>query len=951
MNLADGLNIQQKEAVRHKNGPLLIIAGAGTGKTLVITRRIAHIIKQKWAKPSEILALTFTDKAAAEMEERVDRLVPYGFVDTQISTFHAFGDRLLRDYAIDLGLPANFKILSSAEQAIFLKENLYSFDLKYYRPIANPLWHIEELLKYFSRLKDELISPADYVNWAESQISNNKIQKDAEAKEEAERHLELARAYEHYQELMLQEGNLDYGDQIFLSYKLLKENNKVLKECQAKYKFILVDEFQDTNFAQYQIVRLIAKEHQNITVVGDDDQSIYRFRGASISNILSFKKDYENSKQVVLSQNYRSTQEILDSAYKLIRHNDPDRLEVKNKINKKLKSARRGDSPEFLYCQTLSSEADIVAKKIHLLRVKFKLKFNDFAILARANNHLDPFMQALNYKKIPCAFAGTSSLFQQTEIKILISFLKCLAYEDDNLSFYNLARSDIYDVDDHILSLFYSRSKRENRSFIELFEKSDAKNPRLQEMIADIKEFREKMNKLKAGEVVYEFLKKKKVFARLLEINDAASEVKIANIAKFFERIVQFDSTSHDKSTMAFLENIELIMGVSDEVTSSDIDPDLDAVNMMTVHSAKGLEWPVVFVVNLVSDRFPSRDRREKISIPDELIKERLPEGDFHLQEERRLFYVACTRAKDHLFITSACDYGGKRVKKISQFALELFDDPTLKSVSQKLTNMEKIERFNSDRQLIVKKLFIPRELLRLSRQQIDDYFTCPKKYYLASVVGIPLPVNWHFMYGTAIHEAIGRYYGRKLRGKKPDLQSLIDDFEQSFTSEGFITRAHEEERKRKGLETLARFYSEDQQANFTPDKIEESFEFRSGKVIVSGRYDLVVRGGEGEIFDFKTSCVKDQTEADERMKKSTQMMMYALAWRNNFNKIPKTTLIFIESNIKSSKVFKERELKKTEKMIEDVAEGIVKGDFKARPNPFQCKNCSYKDSCPDSLA
>lgn len=948
-DLLKGLNSEQTQAVTHKDGPLLIIAGAGTGKTKVITHRIANIIAQKWAKPSEILALTFTDKAACEMEERVDRLVPYGFVDTQISTFHAFGDKLLRDYSIDLGLPANFKILSSAEQAIFLRENLYSFELKYYRPISNPLSHIEELLKHFSRLKDELISPDDYLAFAETKHNQSKGKAEDEI-EEAAQQLELAGAYKRYQELMLQEGNLDYGDQIFLAHKLLADNPRVLKKVQDQFKYILVDEFQDTNFAQYALVKLISKRNQNICVVGDDDQSIYRFRGASISNILSFKIDYPSAKQVVLNDNYRSTQEILDASYKLIRHNDPDRLEVQNKINKKLKAQKHGDSPELLSGETLSDEADLVANKILELKNSKNLEFRDFAILTRANSHLDPFIAALNYKKIPYAFAGASSLFGQAEIRMLIAFLKCLVYEDDNLSFFLLARSEIYNIDDSLLSKFYSRTKRENRSFLELFELSETSD-KLSELIEDIKRYRESTKENSAGEVLYDFLKDKKIFKSLISLGSVEAEVKISNIAKFFERITQFDRTSHDKSVLAFLENLELIMSVSDEVSVSDIDPDLDVVNLMTIHSSKGLEWPVVFVCNLVNERFPTRKQNEKLPIPNELIRERLPEGDFHLQEERRLFYVAVTRARDNLFITWAVDYGGKRAKKISPFVLELLDDPSISATRHKLSPIEKIERFKQVERTPLAKNRKQGELVRLSRQQIDDYYTCPFKYYLASVVGVPLPGNWHFMYGTAIHEAISRYYSRKQRGENPDLQSMIVDFEQAFRSEGFITRSHEEERKRKGLETLSRFFEEDQQNGFLPDSIEESFEFRVGNIIVNGRYDLVLKKADGEILDFKTSDVDDQKEADSRMNKSTQMKMYALSWQAKYNTIPKTTLIFIESDIRGSKVFKQTDLDKTEELIVDVAKGVELNDYKPKPDKRQCSYCPYKDICESSLS
>jgi len=443
----------------------------------------------------------------------------------------------------------------------------------------------------------------------------------------------------------------------------------------------------------------------------------------------------------------------------------------------------------------------------------------------------------------------------------------------------------------------------------------------------------------------------KNLFKKLVEQGSIEAEIKIANIAKFFERIAQFDRTSSDKSVLSFLENIELVMSVSDEVSATDIDPDLDAVNLMTAHSAKGLEWPVVFVANMVFERFPSRSQGDRIPIPDELIRERLPQGDFHLQEERRLFYVAITRAKESLFLSWAVDYGGKRARKISPFVLELFDDPDVGESKHKLTPLEKINRFEPVRVQQSARIFKRDSLVRLSRAQIDDYFTCPFKFYLASIVRIPLPGSWHFMYGTAIHEAISRYYQRKMLGEKPTLQSLKDDYEQSFRSEGFITRQHEEEKKRQGNETLKRFYIEDRKSSLMPDAVEEDFEFRINDILIRGRYDLVVKSGGGEIMDYKTSQVDDQEDANARIKKSTQMKIYALAWQSRLKSIPKTTLIFIESDIRASQVFKQKDLDKTQEMILEVAEGIKKGVFKAVPNPYQCRNCPFRDTCPDSLA
>ncbi len=953
-NITKNLNPEQKKVVQHKSGPLLIIAGAGTGKTTVITHRIAHIIQKKWARPSEILALTFTEKAAAEMEERVDRLVPYGYTDMWISTFHAFGDRLLRDFSIDLGLPANFKVLTSTEQAIFMHENIYAFDLNQLRPIASPLTHIHAMLNHFSRLKDELISPEEYQTFAEKNLKTIKAKKDVNDVLEAEKILELANAYQRYQDLMIQAGNLDFGDQIFLTHKLLKENKKVLTDCQKKFKYILVDEYQDTNFAQNKIVKLLASKDKNITVVGDDDQSIYRFRGASISNILDFTKSFKDSTQIVLNKNYRSTKEILDLSHKLIQHNNPERLEIKNKINKKLTSALSGENPSLIYSDTLSGEADSVVEKILELKQTEGLNYNDFALLARANNHTEPFIQALNAKGIPHIFSGASGLFSQPEIKMVISFLKCLGYNDDNLSFYNLATSKIYKISHELMTKYYTIAKRKNRSITDIFEnpKQLKLSDELDPILTDIKKYRDRKNE-PVGEVLYDYLVEKRYLKNLTKNLSTENEIEIYNIAKFFDRIAEFNHSSEERGVLRFLENIELILEAGDEYSSSDIDPDIDAINILTAHSSKGLEWPVVFILNCVADRFPSRRKNDQLPIPDELIKESLPEGDFHIQEERRLFYVASTRAKNYLYLTSAKDYGGKRVKKLSPFVLELLDDASVNNVTSKSNPMQKIVRH---KKIVNKPYPIPakfqQEIISLSRAQIDDYYTCPQKFYYAHIVKIPLLENHYLMYGTAIHAALDHYFQRKIAGQKPDYKQLISDFKRTFRNVGFITREHEDRRYKTGLETLSRFYNQDQKEPVIPAAVEERFEFSENKIKVNGRYDLIVdKGKDASIIDFKTSKVKDQKDADRRVKDSTQMKIYALAWYEKFGFIPKSILYFIEYDLRGEVVYKPKQLEKTKEMILEVGKGIKSGKLKATPAQRQCSLCPYSDICPQSKA
>ncbi|MBI3443510.1 UvrD-helicase domain-containing protein, partial [Candidatus Woesebacteria bacterium] len=430
------LNEEQQKAVKHGGGPLLIIAGAGTGKTTVITERIKYLILGKKAKPDEILALTFTEKAAREMEERVDIAMPYGYTQMWISTFHSFCDRILRQEALHIGLDPRYKLMTEAEAVQLIRNNLFKFDLNYFRPLGNPTKFIDGMLQHFSRLQDEDVTPSDYVAWVNLKFKIKNLKLSDEEKIERAKYKELASAYKTYDELKVKNGLMDFGDLIVKTLKLFRVRPNVLKQYQEQFKYILIDEFQDTNYAQNELAILLAKTHptshkasrgeENITVVGDDDQSIYRFRGAAVSNIVQFRKNFPKAKIVTLVKNYRSTQEILDRAYDLIQHNNPDRLESIEKIDKKLiavagsKQHVAGGEIQFIHADRVENEADEAAKVIKRLSDEEKYKWSDFAILVRANNHSEPFMRALSRQAIPYQFLGPGRLFRQPEVVDLI---------------------------------------------------------------------------------------------------------------------------------------------------------------------------------------------------------------------------------------------------------------------------------------------------------------------------------------------------------------------------------------------------------------------------------------------------------------------------------------------------------------------------------------------------
>ncbi len=361
------LNTEQGKAVLHTDGPMLVVAGAGTGKTTILVERLRYLVEQKLARGDEVLLLTFTEKGAGEMEDRALDILPYGYFDLWISTFHGFCERILREHALDIGLSPDFKILNSTEQWILIKKNLALFHLDYYKPLGNPNKFIYELVKHFSRLKDEYIFPSQYSRFC-AQLKNNEKDtssaSDQEDNQEIDRYLELAGAYTTYNKLLLEKGVLDFGDLITYTLKLFETRPAILKFYREKFKYVMIDEFQDTNWSQYALIKLLALPRNNLLVVGDDDQSIYKFRGASLSNILQFKDDYPDAKENVLTMNYRSGQEILDLAYKFIQNNNPNRLEEKIHINKRLLSGRdvKSEVGHFSFSSVVEEEEWVIGQ-------------------------------------------------------------------------------------------------------------------------------------------------------------------------------------------------------------------------------------------------------------------------------------------------------------------------------------------------------------------------------------------------------------------------------------------------------------------------------------------------------------------------------------------------------------------------------------------------------------
>lgn len=982
--IQEGLSPEQRAAVLHGEGPLLIVAGAGTGKTTVLTRRIAHLIATKAARPEEILALTFTEKAAFEMRERVDALIPYGYAESFISTFHAFGDRMLRENCFAASLPADFRVLTRAEEIVFLRERLFDLPLDRLRPLGDPGRHLGPLVEFTSRAKDEDISPEDIERLAQATLAQAEEnpslgtphqQEDLGKRERALDLIEAAAFFRAQQHHLLSKGLVDFGDQLQLLLALLRKRHDVREALQSRFKYVLVDEFQDTNHAQLELVRLIAQgETPNVTVVGDDDQAIYRWRGAAPANLISFLESYKSATRIVLRRNYRSTQVILDAAHRLITYNNPWRLEAIAGISKRLESdLHTGPPVDHRHFETVSQEADAVADAIERAYRDDGVPLSEIAILVRNNHDADPFLRSLNMRQIPHRFSGGAGLFERTEVRFLIAFLRVLAAPDDSVSTYFLASSEVYTTDAMELGRLTRFATRKSKPLLEVLreltgdQNNDTKaelvsiggstRESLKRLMADLSRAASSMAERRTGEVLYEFLKTSGALERWVRKSTPENERKVANVARFFEIVRGFGAIAVHDRVPSFVERFDLLRDAGEDPPASEQEGE-EAVNVMTVHKAKGLEFRIVFIVSCVEQKFPLRRRADPLPLPESLLKGELSGGDAHFMEERRLFYVAMTRAKTSLTLTSAADYGSSASRKISRFVIEALDLPSPKQRPKPPSPLEAIEASapvadpapaaSASEEPPLDPATLPG--LRLSFRQINDYLTCPLQYRFIHRQRIPLLMHHRVIYGSAVHSAVQALFKARQEERPFSADDLVAAFRGAWVSEGFLSRAHEDRRLSEGEKALRDFYEAESKDPLYPSAVEEEFSFQVGRHRVIGRYDLISTTPQGDItiLDFKTGDVSSAEEAVAKAVASRQLAVYALAHVRTQGILPKRVeLRFLESRLAGGYEPTLAQCSETERMIATTADRISRGLFDATPSHHACRPCPFRDICP----
>jgi len=986
------LNKEQKKAVVHGKGPLLIVAGAGTGKTTVITQRIVYLIEKGEAKPEEILALTFTEKAAAEMEERVDILLPHGYVDLWISTFHSFCERILRDYALDIGLPADFKILDNVAGWLLVYRNLDKFNLNYYKPLGNPTKFIQALISHFSHCKDQAIYPEDYLKYAEKLKTRDDMPEDSET----ERIKEVANAYHTYQRLLLENSSLDFGDLINYCLKLFQKRPLILKKYREQFKYILVDEFQDTNWAQYELIKILAKPKNNLTVCADDDQAIYLWRSASFNNIIQFNKDFPKAKQISLVKNYRSCQNILDLAYKFIKANNPDRLEYVNKISKKLFAQKKGKGA-IKHISAKSSEEEVnktMRKILEILKEDKGADYNDFAILVRANDSANPFIKALERTGLPYQFLASKGLYSKPAVLDVISYFKLLDNYHESPAVYRILNLAVFEIPPQDIIKLTQYSYKRTKSLYEAMEELPlipGISPPTQEKIVSvlnlIKNHTILAQKKSVSEILVAFLQESGYIKYLIKKEDK-EQLDLLN--QFYKRVKNFENTTQEPTLNNFIREINFEIE-SGEEGKLEFDPEQgpDMIRVMTIHGAKGLEFKYVFLVNMVDKRFPTIERKELIELPEDLIKDIKPRGDVHLQEERRICYVAITRAKKGIYFTSAEDYGGIRKKKLSRFMIEMgYQNPSFAKASAGKVNSKSENGLLMEKPNLagvknkVRSDFLPEHF---SFSQLAAFDKCPLQYKFAFILKVPTRGKAVFSFGKTMHNTFYNFlkyanerqereqrnlfgFEEKNTGKPsfaPSFAKATDDkksseglvsfdylvktYEKNWIDEWYENKEQKEEYYKLGRKIIKDFYKE---FSKNPPKVlkinnifalEMPFNLKIGGDTLYGVIDRIdEKEGEVAIIDYKTGNSKDKLTLDDK----EQLLIYQLAAEEIFKLKPKKLIYhYLNDGKKASFLGSEKEKRQLkEKIIQEIKE-IKKSDFKPTPG-WQCAFCDFKDIC-----
>jgi DNA helicase-2/ATP-dependent DNA helicase PcrA len=935
MDILRGLNPDQRLAVEHDSGPMLVVAGAGTGKTQVITRRIAYLIAQGKAKPNEILALTFTEKAAREMEERLYGLIGWESFQVPVMTFHAFGTELLSRYASHIGRSIRGGLLNEIQKTLLLQQHLGNVRMKYYGPQTDVYEFVEGIVAYIGALQNAGVSVGDY----EAYVDQLRQEPGELHPRDVDEQDDLARLYRLYEQVKVDSGTFDYNDQLQLPLRILTERPNLAQRLAAEYTYVLVDEYQDTNTVQDALLRTFVGSAGNLFAVGDDDQAIYGFRGADIGNILAFAEHFKLAQPVVLSQNYRSGQAVLDCAYRLIQHNNPERLEAKLGINKRLLAQHDASTTEYVPYRTAVDEQQGVLAAIKR-RISAGERPESIAVLASTHAPLKALAKAMRTHSLPFAMSTSSNIFEQPELLGLWYLLKWLGMEAGEEAIGHVVMGPMVGWSSEQYRVVLEASRDEMVGVEQVLR--EASDEAARRLVRQLDEWRGWARELPVSQLAFRLVfDTGKADAWRQQASTNARLVRVfEDLQRLLEQMQDYETVAIDTTLSGYLA----MFPKPPTIEVSEPVGDAEGVQLLTVHASKGLEFDAVYLISCTQRNW-SGSRSAGRAVPEALrTTAALPPE----HELRRLMYVAVTRAKRELMVSAAQHTASGAKQAVSPFIGELFGEAVMRQeailvASERIEKaMSKLQRFYPMRPTDA-GIVLPFETsdgwLDLTVTALSAYEYCPFEFYLQQVLGIKQPIGPQLAFGNVLHRALETYYKAQMAGTSratEELHTLIDEL---WSDRGYDSREAADADRALAHQTLERCLTRDETGrNVVGSEVAIRFELPEAKLRLKGKIDALFETAGGiELRDFKTGRTKTNTEKLAReAKENLQLRSYALAYKILNGQAPAlVTLDYIVTGVEGTASLSARILQNHRDKLGVLAERIRAHDFAPNPSPL----------------
>jgi DNA helicase-2/ATP-dependent DNA helicase PcrA len=930
MDLLADLNPEQRRAAEHGDGPLLVVAGAGTGKTRVIAHRIAQLIATGRAKPAEILALTFTEKAAREMAERLYDLIGWQSFTVPVLTFNAFGAELLGRYGNHIGRATHGGLINDTQKLLLLRQRLDDISLEYYGLQTDINDLLERVISYIGRLQNAGVTSGDYQGFVDEL---DRDPRDRHAADIAEQR-DLAAFYQLYEKIKIETGTYDYHDQLAIPLRVLEAKPNVAKRLNKLYRYLLVDEYQDTSPVQDALLRRIVPPNGNIFAVGDDDQAIYGFRGADIENILHFTEHFKVSKPVALIQNYRSGQPILDAAYRLIRHNDPERLEAKLGLDKKLTGQTQTATVAYIPYRTASDEHAAIVEAIDT-RVAAGEVPAQIAVLARSNAMLRVYAKALRQRELPFAISTTVNVFEQRELINLWYLLEWVGHRASDEAITHLILGPFVGWTASQLRTVVERAKTD-LSGLEPALRAVASEGDIAtiELVAKLDSWRSWGAELPISQLSYKLVFETGVAERLVE--RGATEPRVVRVFEDLHRLLtqmqDYETVELDPTLAGYLATFPK----PPQLEVSETIGDAEGIQLLTVHAAKGLEFETVYVVGVTAKSWSEQGNMSGLDIPVELAQ---PSELPAIHELRRLMYVAVTRAKKELYLSSPVETAAGQRQTPSPLLEELMAEPlaTLEASSKEdkiEMSLNKLQRFYPLQAELPTHLPFERAdgWIELAVGELERYEMSPHDFYLQKVLGIVQPFGPQLAFGTAVHGAIQTFYEARLRDEETTLEELTNRLDELWSDRGYGSRGMAETARQRAHQTIKRFRERElkRKTDIRATELAIRLEIPEAKLRLRGRIDATIMTPDGlEVRDFKTGGLKDPEQLVKKAKASFQLRTYALAIAELSGQPPAyVTLDYVVTGVEGQAELTERILVKHREKLVALAARLRARDF-----------------------